>query len=61
MAVDDPSESELRRQASIESIKRVLASIPPPPMQVIHQGWFRDRVELKTVDEIQAERKRKGR
>ena len=33
-------------------------AVPPPPMRVVHEGWFRDHVSYATVEEVLASIKR---
>ena len=47
--------AKLRQRELDEAMERVSRRNPPPKMVVIREGWFRDRIIRKSVEELQQE------
>ena len=54
MPMDDDAAKARRRELQT-IMERVREEVPFPKMVIIQEGWFRDKIIRKSVDELQQE------
>jgi hypothetical protein len=60
--MSDADPAPTRTAESQDSLAERLRRIPPPPMQVVYKGWFRDIVTYRSAAELEREeREREAR
>jgi hypothetical protein len=52
-STNSPDQVNVRQPASLDP--RRLSHVPPPPMIVIHKGWWADRTTERQATELAAE------